>query len=131
MLVSFGKTWERSPFSVFDDVSGSQCTLTPSRVEMLTETEGRSMKMPAYMEPWPESTSTPRRTALRRPRESVRLVASVDAENGVATIVELELEMTVNKGLFEVGGSSRTYKPCWVEFVRLPISIFIDEPSGI
>jgi hypothetical protein len=42
----------------------------------------------------------------------------------------LELEMTVNKGLFEVGGSSRTYKPCCVEFARLPISIFIDEPSG-
>jgi hypothetical protein len=61
----------------------------------------------------------------------VRLVASVDAENGVAAIVELELEMTVNKGFIEVGGSSRTYKPCCVEFMRLPILIFIDEPSGI
>lgn len=85
---------------MFEDVSGLQCALMPSRVEMLTETEGRSMKMPAYMEPWPESTSTPRRTALRKPRESVRLVASVDAENGVAAIVELELEMPVNKGFF-------------------------------
>jgi hypothetical protein len=131
MLVRFGKTREKSPFSAFDDVSRSQCVLTPSRVEMLTETEGRSVEMPAYMEPQPESTSMPGRTALRRPRESVRLVASMDAENGVAAIVELELEMTVNKGLFEVGGSSRTYKPCCVEFVRLSISIFIDEPSGI
>lgn len=82
---------------VFEDVSGSQWALTPSSEDILTETEGRSRKMPAYMEPAPERTLTARRTSLRRPRVRVRLVASVDAENGVAVMVELELKMIMSK----------------------------------
>jgi hypothetical protein len=73
-------------------VSGSQRALTPCKEEILTASEGRSRKAPAYMDPAPERTLTPSKIALRRPRDRVRLRASVDAENGVAVIVELELE---------------------------------------
>lgn len=92
MCVSCGKTCERSPFRESEDIKGSQWALTPLREEILTVTVGRSRNRPAYMVPAPERTLTPRRTELRRPRERVRLRTSEEAANGVAVIVELELE---------------------------------------
>jgi hypothetical protein len=83
---------ERSPFVEFEDVKGSQWALTPPREDILTETAGRSRNMPVYMVPEPERMLTPRRTELRRPSERVRLRTSDEAANGVAVMVELELE---------------------------------------
>jgi hypothetical protein len=79
IFVRFGKTWERRPLTVLEEVRFSQCALTPLSSEMVTLSWGRSMNMPAWMSPSPERMVTPRRTSARRPRIKVKVMPFEDA----------------------------------------------------
>jgi len=97
IFVRFGKMCDRSSFAELENVSGSHWALMPLRAEMFTERAGRSRNTPAVISPSPDRMLTPRRTWASRPRFRIREMPSEEAENGVAAMVDCELETTVNK----------------------------------